>query len=331
MESGPVFGNRNLNSDTICDVGRVGVAMGKLTGEEPIREYLLGGLDEEERSRVEARYVADEEAFEELLAVENDLIDGYIAGRLTPDERGRFEAAYLTSAERRQRVEFARALSRACALAEQPVAAPRRPFWEVVAGALPVRPAAPQWSLAAVAAAVLIGGSWLAVENRRLSANLEKAQAGQAALERSEEALRQQIAGLEASKKPAVPAGAEVAQLETPGPEAIFQVTPGTGRGDGESQAILKLSPTASDVQLRLMVDGDEYKTYEAILQPVGGHEALWGDGLQSRTIRGSKMIVWHIPARSLGPGDYIVRLSGRVDGGGMEEIDSYAFRVVRK
>src|SRR5947207_2409634 len=72
--------------------------------------YLLGEASPEERSHLEARYVTNAELFEELVAAENDLIDAYAGGHLSDSDRRRLEEYFLVTPERRQRVEFAKAL-----------------------------------------------------------------------------------------------------------------------------------------------------------------------------------------------------------------------------
>src|SRR5947207_852946 len=55
-----------------------------------LRQYLLGALPEAERSRVAEQYFVDEQFFEELLDVENELLDQYVRGQLSPEERKKF-------------------------------------------------------------------------------------------------------------------------------------------------------------------------------------------------------------------------------------------------
>jgi anti-sigma factor RsiW len=72
--------------------------------------YLLGELTEEEQSRLESRYFKDDELFEELLLIENDLIESYARGELPESERRRIEKNFLKSSERRQKAILARSL-----------------------------------------------------------------------------------------------------------------------------------------------------------------------------------------------------------------------------
>ena len=49
-------------------------------------------MPESERSWLSDRYFVDEELFDELLDVENELLDGFVGGRLTPQDRKNFRA-----------------------------------------------------------------------------------------------------------------------------------------------------------------------------------------------------------------------------------------------
>lgn len=78
--------------------------------EELIARYLLGELTEEQQVEIEDRAFSDEEYLASITSVEDDLIDEYVRGGLSAAKRQRFESRFLASAERRKRVEFARAL-----------------------------------------------------------------------------------------------------------------------------------------------------------------------------------------------------------------------------
>src|SRR5215216_599304 len=79
--------------------------------DELIVGYLLGDLPEEKQSEIEDRAFQDEQCLREILAVESDLIDEYVRGELSDSARRQFESRFLASAERRRKVEFARALA----------------------------------------------------------------------------------------------------------------------------------------------------------------------------------------------------------------------------
>ena len=83
----------------------------KAFSEALLVRYLLGDLPEEEQVKIEDRAFQDREYLQDILAVENDLIDEYVRGELSDSERRQFEGRFLASAERRRKVEFARALT----------------------------------------------------------------------------------------------------------------------------------------------------------------------------------------------------------------------------
>jgi anti-sigma factor RsiW len=78
--------------------------------EELIVRYLLGDLPEEKQSEIEDRAFQDQPYLQRILAVESDLIDEYVQGELSDSTRRQFETRFLASAERRRKVQFAKAL-----------------------------------------------------------------------------------------------------------------------------------------------------------------------------------------------------------------------------
>src|SRR5437016_8930062 len=72
--------------------------------------YLLGNLPDEQLARVEASFI-DDEAYEQFLLAEQDLIDKYLTGELTSRERQLFEDHYLdASPDRLEKVAKAKAV-----------------------------------------------------------------------------------------------------------------------------------------------------------------------------------------------------------------------------
>src|SRR5882724_5199 len=77
-----------------------------------IRLYLLGKLADSEKERIEQELLGNEDLFEEILIVEEELADDYVAGKLGRAERTDFEKHFLVTPERQQNLRFAQALSR---------------------------------------------------------------------------------------------------------------------------------------------------------------------------------------------------------------------------
>lgn len=315
---------------------RVESAMFERSNKVTMRRYLLGELAEDERARVEGRYLADPEAFEHALATENDLIDAYVRGELNEGERKHFEAEYLKSDERREKVEFSRRLQAAAHSEVLSSQIQRIPFWKKMSGEFSAPLSIPQWTFGAAALALVAAGSWLAVQDVKLRTGLQQALAEQAEHRRTEQALRQQIAKLEGNSQGLGrqnQQSSEVARLEPPMmPDMTFRLSPESARGIGDGEKTLVIPPTASWVLLQLVVDRNEYGSYEATLATADGKEVLKGKALRGRSTSGSTFVAWSLPPRSVPSGDYIIELAGRTPKkGDLEAIESYSFRVSRR
>ncbi len=77
-----------------------------------IRRYLLGKLSDGDSEQIEQELLANDDLFEEILIVEEELADEYVAGKLGPEERADFERHFLATPERQQNLRFAQALNR---------------------------------------------------------------------------------------------------------------------------------------------------------------------------------------------------------------------------
>lgn len=300
-----------------------------------MRQYLLGDMPQEDRARIEDRYFADADMFEEMVAAENDLIDSYIRGELKDPDRQKFELRYGKSPRQRARVEFARALNQVSQTTAQALHVNRVSLWKRLW--VPFLGQAPtlQRALAVTALVVVASGSWLVVQNQRLRAELQQARAGQAELRRQEEALHQQLLAL--SKNSGDHArennqGVEIAQLETPvQSEVTLRLVPGLARGSGRGEQELVLLPRVAWVRLELTLYRDEYRSYQAVLRTAEGAEVRRLEGLKGQRIGDEKAVILSLPSNLIRLGDYVVTLSGRNDSrGAREEVEAYSFRVVR-
>src|SRR6266849_2333761 len=98
--------------------------------EQQIRQFLLGELSEGPRLELEERLFGDDHYYKNILAIQEELADDYVQDNLTLSERTNFEQNFLRSSRRKERVEFAEALSRALVGSEVPVlVAPQAASW----------------------------------------------------------------------------------------------------------------------------------------------------------------------------------------------------------
>ena len=82
-----------------------------------IREYLLGRLAAGARDSLEESWFSTREAFDEIRAAEDELVDDYLLDRLSRADRSAFEREYCTTPERIEKVRTAGALLRYFGLA----------------------------------------------------------------------------------------------------------------------------------------------------------------------------------------------------------------------
>jgi hypothetical protein len=300
-----------------------------MSDESVMRKYLLGDLPAEERTRVEDEYFADADRFEELVGAENDLIDAYVRGTLSDSERRQFEQHYANRPERRGRIDFAKALAQAALQGREPLSGHKGSPWSSLLSYRIPRPHL-QWAL--VSGAVFLVGILLELQNYRLLKELQGAQASVSQLRRQDDALRQQIAGLsvQSQQGPERESNNEVAQLE-PSADLAFRLEPHEREVD--FQRDLVIPQNRSWVRLEMVLERDEFKTYEAVLMPPehNNRAILRGKGLHSHSIGGIPVVAWRFRSNSMQSSDYIVELSGETATGRLEPVKSYSFRAVRE
>lgn len=265
---------------------------GQLNDDRLIR-YLLGGLRGKEIASLEQQYFLDDDQFEYLHAIEDELIDRYLRGDLSARDNRRFESHFLASPLRRERVQSAKALMQA--VAPVPLRARRSSFWDIHWQAI-------AWACGCVALVFAVGFSWLIWENAGLQDQL-------AAARRSLEHLEGNVP----SRPLAVSFVLAPVQRDLSDHNRLI-VPP-------EAQ-ILNFSvdlPTAAQPPYRAIfrtADGDQVGTFTDIAAqplPIG----------ISATIK--------IPSFVLSPGTYILTLQASRPGSGFEDIKSYSFTLARR
>ncbi|HEX6717730.1 MAG TPA: hypothetical protein VF088_11505, partial [Pyrinomonadaceae bacterium] len=169
-----------------------------LNSEDLIARYLLGELPEEQQIEIEDRAFADKEYLATITAVENDLIDEYVRQELSESDRRRFEERFLASAERRKRVEFAKALSNVHAEVVVPkkAVASQASTWSwresLYAFLRGLNPAA-RFAVVAAMILLVVGAAWLFTETFRLRGQLRQLQAEDQSRQDQRKTLEQQI------------------------------------------------------------------------------------------------------------------------------------------
>jgi hypothetical protein len=274
----------------------------KSTAEEQnaVQQYLLGLLPPERLPALEERLLTDEAFFNELLIAEDELIDRYLAGQVYGAEREGFESHFLLPPERRKKLRFARSLRR-CVAAK---------------GAVEVEVA-----------------SESPEEEREAARPFERRPTFLSSLRARSPALTFSMA---AAVLLLLLVGSWVWMSGTwprREPRRILAVTfvtlsPGLAREGGEVTKV-KVGADSEEVQFRLRLEGDEYKSYSAALLSAEGSTVLTGEGLSPEPSDGGKAVVFRAPTRTLPPGDYQLKLKGVNADGTSESVGSYPFRIL--
>lgn len=248
---------------------------------------------------VEERLLTDDDFYQELLIIEDELIDQYLAGELTDSDKRSFEGHFLMPLERREKLRFARNLNKYVRRAKDenfvvvapvvepvqpvirvPFERPRKSFWP-----LSWKPPILLYSLAA-SLLVLVSAAILIVRN------------------------------------PNVP---------QPGTGKVLAVelVPGLSRSDGEMKQVTVPADTGT-VQLQLRIpNGLAKQVYRAILQTSDGRELFRQDDIR-RDPASNDRVICPIPANLLKPSDYNLKLSGINQQREYEDIAHYYFRVTK-
>src|ERR1041384_1627073 len=318
-----------------------------LNNEKLIARYLLGDLPEEQQVAIEDRAFADKDYLALVTAVENDLIDEYVRQELSPTERQQFERQFLASAERRKRVEFAKALARVperTVVSETAKWSWRDSLYALISG---LNPAA-KIAFAAAMLLLIVGGAWLLTATLRLRSQLTQLQAQNQArqneLQQQVEAERKRNEELNAQltqekqqreqSEESLQKLSETGDATNPPPRPVIAsliLSPGLSRGGGE-KATLVMPEDARLVRLQIGIDPDEpYKTFAVELRTTAGRQVWTRENLTARTRGRARAISLTLPASTLKSGDYELRLSGRKEGGESEDVGFYYFDVKKR
>ena len=308
---------------------------------QTITRYLLGEMSEQERSEFEDRYISDSVLFEELVAIEDEMMRSYVRGDLSESERLTFEARFLRNRGSRRRVDFSRSLMNYAMSRNEDASSrdqshtaphitankPKREWQGMFVYVTGERSISPIITVA-ILLLLVSGGGVLAVKYIRVHREYKQMQAQHASNLRREQELREQLekltVRLEQQKQQLArnPAFDPTILSFTPNSHSIRQSSP---------QEPLIIRSEFSAILLRLTLRDDIFPSYTASLETPEGHRIWQQSGLKSwENSNGVHLIAVVLPSAVLKKGSYIVTLTG-VAKGNPEEIDSYIFRVVRE
>jgi hypothetical protein len=316
----------------------------KLENELRLRSYLLGDLNSDEQQHIEQNLLTDSAAFDELGCAETDLIDDCLEGMLSDREKERFENFFCVAPERRQQVRFAQALKRY--IAEQKniekSQSLRKGFRSV--GWYPGNPVL-TWSLAACLLFLIVGGSLAALHITRLQKALDKATSGnpqQQLLELQKQngelasALQREQARVSQLQQYASNAKNEAQARTSPllgqmqSSVLVVALAPGLLRDMGGVQKI-RIPDGTNLIQFDLKMEPQDYSRYQITLQRVG-EDTFWTQiSPKTQSVKEQAFFRLILPAHLLRPGDFVLKLSGSLNDGNLEDVGNYYFRIAGK
>lgn len=308
--------------------------------------YLLGELNEGERIEFEDVCFANDQHFEELLAVEVELTDDYVRGDLVGLRRERFEKQLLKTAEGPDDVEFARII------AVTPAPTPRaavmvdrdRSDWRSSFAWIHSRGRAFQVALATLALVFVGLALWLiwsspqphstpqqAVQNG-VPENAKPQESPPAPTQSPSPApsLGEQRAGATPERSQRDPGNVNGAPEHEGHAIISLLVVPGFDRSAGGANDLV-IPKQARTVRLQLALENNNYQSYGAVLRSVEGKEILNRRGLKGRSTRSGNTVTLEFPAGSFPQGDFILTLSGTTSRGEVEDVHKYFLSVSKK
>ena len=270
------------------------------TGDEAVlREFLLGGLDDEQRVRIEDQLLTDSQTRERVFAAEQDLIEDYLEDTLTTADRERFISLYARTPQERRKLRIHKSIKDwALSEAALPQIIPAKvSSWDRLRNWLRLKPALVPIAVAIVIALVVVA-VWL---NRRIDE-------------------RNRVTAIEQ----------ELAQLNSPSSlgevpaQIVLELSSVAPRSGGQEKEIA-LRDDVKVVELVLPWSRERYPKYAAQLSRVGDDGDLYKiPDLQSA----SGAIRLRLSTDILRRGHYKIELSGIAPDGSVGASEEYSFAV---
>jgi hypothetical protein len=323
-------------------------------------EYLFGGLPEPEQARIEELCFTDNSLYEQLSAVENDLIDKYVQNTLTEPERRDFEEKYLITPQRRKRVAESEKIINL--IINYPSDSPKAPWWSALPAFLEQRRPFLLYSLAAMVLLLMFGSLWLIRDRARLNKQFEQTQVTlrdkeselqrkdeesrkaaekrqedvrneQAQRERDEQLYRelqektQQAQGTRPSNDKEIRQNNENQPSKVSVAVATYVFPLVSVRG-GQSERQLVIRRGQKLARLTIYLRNNSYQKYNVSVQRVSGEE-IWSHVVpRGRSAPGGVQVSFELPASVFEKKDYILSVDAAKPDGATENLDTRSFSV---
>jgi hypothetical protein len=287
--------------------------------------YLLGEAKEDEQARLEEQFFADDEQYQQLNALEDELRYEYARGGLSAKQRRSFESRFMNSVEDRRKVDLAKTVLKKVHESHSAVAAlaPKESTsWrESLTNFFTVK----QLSFASAALLVVLSaGSLMMMRMLKLRDQVQQLQAQKTQID--QDAQRQLATGRRQMDQLSQELESERNRGKNPAKTSQgivgFVLMPGLVR-DADGMKRLVIPAGGGDVTLQLEVKRrGEFKSYRAELQNLDG-AVLWSQNLAQPSLA--------VPARLLTPGDYVVMLKGLSANDDLRDAGEFYFQIVAR
>ena len=314
--------------------------------EQISRRYLLGELCEQEQSAFEERYFRDPQVFNQVLQVESELVDAYARGRLSTETRERFENSYLKHQARRQRVEFAKALTTRIdeneearnQVSQSSRSTSQVSWWQSLLSFGSLRPKL-RFAIVLLAVVIFLSGASIVKNNLRRQRqptltqakqeNQEQRQQDQQTPQQTPE--RQNQEEHTAQVPPGSPEPSPSPVIKTPRTVSLALTVGGVRDAGGGPTQTLFIPSDTTQAQILLNLKDDSYPRYRASLQKIGGPEIFTQTNIRPRNSKAGAKFVFRVRASQLTKGDYALTLSGFTQQGEVDDLSKSLFRVEKK
>lgn len=312
-------------------------------------QYLLGELDEVGRSKIAERYFKDDDLFDELLDVENELLDKWARGLLTEREQKAFESYLDNLPDGQQKLAVARAMlqftaeerARADKFLREYVPAATS-WWRSLFTLPPATPVL-QYILAASLVVVALGLLFLFVQSRQLRSDNDQLRARVAGLEKEKELeestsisrsgvdlerIRQLEEQLKLEQQANEAQAQHLASLQPAAPVVVSWLLSPALRSMGEADNVT-LPRSAKFVSLTLPIESDvQLSGAWAVIQTTTGQQRQEHPGLRAN--KTGKSVSLKLPASYFTETSYKLTLV-RKDQDGVELAQDFYFTVTRR
>lgn len=305
--------------------------------EKQIGQYLLGQLEDTEQRQLEERLMTQDDLFQQVQVLEDELIDEYLKNALSAQDRADFEKHFLSAPERRQKLRFAESFRSYVATAHEGTGKQpsKSSFWQTLWAGLRTLAPALRYGFAALLVGVLVGGLRMASTIQRLNTQVAQIRTEKGSLQEREQQLQQQ---LEEQRRRSQELEQQLALTQAPGhkrPETSLStlavvLTAGLVRDSGTSNR-LTITADTHLVELRLELADPKYDNYRVVLQDGEGSEIRAVNKAKPQRLGSNQYIIVTLAAKDLPTDDYLLKLSGASKTGELDPITSYSVSVRRR